>query len=348
MRTIDLRRDTITLPTEEMTRAAFAAELGDSVYHEDGEQELLEETAARVMGKEASLFVPSGTMGNLVSLLAHTRHGDEIIVEENAHIPHSETGGAAFVGGLMIRTVRGPDGAPDPQGVTKAIRKSDIHEPPTGLLCIESSHHRYGGIVPPLEKFAALRDIARDAGIPVHLDGARIFNAALRLGVEAFRIAAHADSVMFCLSKGLGAPVGSMICGSREFISRAARFRKMLGGGMRQTGWLAACGRVALTGENISLLAKDNDNALRLAEGIAGLPGLQVDPGRTHTNYAMITVPAGTAPRDALHRALETRGVLTARTGDRVIRCVTSRQVDAGDIESAVEAFRDASASIFS
>ncbi|MFW6139682.1 MAG: threonine aldolase family protein, partial [Spirochaetota bacterium] len=192
MRKIDLRRDTITLPTAEMKNRAFDAPLGDSVYGEDPMQEELEEVAASRMGKQAALFVPSGTMGNLTALLTHTRRGEEVIMEENAHIRCSETGGAACVGGLMIKTVPGEDGAPDPRGVESSIRAENIHYPRTSLICLESSHHRYGGIVPPLEKFSHIQEIARKHHLPVHLDGARVFNSALHLGVDVKEIARYA------------------------------------------------------------------------------------------------------------------------------------------------------------
>ncbi|MFW6181048.1 MAG: threonine aldolase family protein [Spirochaetota bacterium] len=331
MRTVDLRRDTITLPTDEMRERAFQAPLGDSVYGEDPVQNELEELAARRLGMEAALFVPSGTMGNLAALLGHTTPGDEIILEEHAHIRVSETGGAAFVGGLMIRTVPSvlvqgtPTGAPDPAAVRAALRSEDIHYPRTGLICLESPHHRHGGIVPPLSSFAEIRDIARERRIPVHLDGARIFNAAAFLGTDVREIAGYADSVMVALSKGLGAPVGSVLCGPRDFINRAARFRKMLGGGMRQTGWLCACGLVALSEGNARMLEQDNANARLLAERLAGLPGLEVSPERTHTNYV---IARATGPLDAAEilDRLREQGVLAARTGG-AIRFVTSRQV---------------------
>ncbi|MBN1836036.1 MAG: aminotransferase class I/II-fold pyridoxal phosphate-dependent enzyme [Spirochaetales bacterium] len=369
MKVIDLRRDTITLPDQAMREAAFAAPLGDSVYGEDPKQEELEDYAARLLGKERALFLPSGTMGNLAALLAHTRRGDEIILEENAHIRTSESGGAAAVAGLMIRTVAGtgsaagtgravgrdreePDGAPDPEAVEAAIRPDDIHYPRTGLICLESTHYRYGGIVPPVEKFARIREIADRHGLPVHLDGARLFNAALYLGVEAREIAGYADSVMISLSKGLGAPVGSLLCGSAAFIARAARARKMLGGGMRQTGWLCTCGLVALSPENIARLAEDHGNARLLAEGLAGTvtasggPAFAVDLDRTHTNYVLARLTTERFDAPTLAAALRNAGVLVTSSRRDLLRFVTSKQVDRAGIAEALSRISDTAGSL--
>ncbi|MBN2325077.1 MAG: aminotransferase class I/II-fold pyridoxal phosphate-dependent enzyme [Spirochaetes bacterium] len=337
MRTIDLRRDTITLPTAEMKEAAFNATLGDSVYGEDDAQSSLESLAARKLGKERAIFVPSGTQGNLVALLSHTERGNEIITEENAHIRTSETGGAACVAGLMIKTVPGPDGAPDPDGVSFAIRKRDIHYPKTSLICLESTHYRYGGIVPPLEKFDRIRMIAKEHGIPIHLDGARIFNSSVSLGVEAKEIARFADSVMVSLSKGLGAPVGSMLCGSEMFIEKASRYRKMLGGGMRQTGWLCACGIVALSDENIGRLSADHENARLLARGLSQIEGFEIDLSRIHTNYVVARFSHPRIGVSELVVSLEEKGILVTPHDAGGVRCVVCREVDTDDISYTVE-----------
>jgi len=330
---IDLRRDTITLPTEEMKEAAFRAGLGDSVYGEDSAQRKLEEYAAAKTGKEGALFVPSGTMGNLVSLLSHTMRGDEIIVEENAHIRTSETGGAGFVGGLMVKTVYGENGIPDPEGAERAIRRDDIHYPKTSLICVEVPHHRYGGIVPPIEALAAISGLAKKRGIPVHMDGARIFNACVHLGADVQELTVYTDSVMISLSKGLGAPVGSVLCGDLAFIERAKRHRKMLGGGMRQTGWLCACGLIALSDKNIALLRKDHENARLLAEGIGSFDGITVDIDKTHTNCVLAQIKnAG-----QVLRTLEQKGVFATLSREDEIRFVTSREVSRGDIEYTVQ-----------
>jgi len=336
MKIVDLRRDTITLPDEEMKKYAFQAELGDSIYGEDPEQNRLEEIAAEKIGMENAIFMPSGIMGNLVALLSHTDHGDEIILEENAHIRLSETGGAGFVGGLMIKTVPGKLGAPDPEYVEKSIRKDNIHYPRTGLITVESSHYRYGGIVPPLELMENIYNIGQKYGIPVHLDGARIFNSAIYLGVEAKDIARYSDSIMFCLSKGLGAPVGSLLCGKKDFISRAIRFRKMLGGGMRQTGWLCASGIFALRDENIKRLSEDHGNALHLAKGLSLLNGIHIDLEKVHTNFVLANFPrSGKLP--LFVRFLEKKGVLVTQAGEDTVRFVTSKQVNRSDIEYALE-----------
>jgi threonine aldolase len=334
---IDLRRDTITLPDETMRATAFRAPLGDSVYDEDPTQRELEVHAADLLGKDEALFMPSGTMGNLTALLSHTRRGDEIIVEENAHIRTSETGGAAAVGGLMIRTVRGEDGAPELEGLERAIRPDDIHQPSTALICLENTHNRYGGIVPAPEKFQGIRTIAEKYRLPIHLDGARLFNAALFLQIDVKEIAVYADSVMVSLSKGLGAPVGSVLCGSKAFISRARHVRKMLGGGMRQTGWLCACGLVALSKPNIERLKADHDNAQRLAEGLAGMAGIAIDVQRTHTNCVIATLARGRFDATGFVEALKERGVLATGSGHDTVRFVTSREVDREDIDTVID-----------
>jgi threonine aldolase len=337
MKTIDLRRDTITLPTEEMKEEAFRAPLGDSVYGEDPKQRELEEIAAEKLGKARAIFVPSGTQGNLIALLSHTDRGNEIIVEENAHIRTSETGGAACVGGLMIKTVRGNDGAPDPDLVNRSIRRPDIHYPKTSLICLESSHYRYGGIVPPLQKFDSIRRSAQEHGIPVHLDGARIFNSSLYLDVDVKQIARHADSVMVSLSKGLGAPVGSVLCGSGDFIGKAGRYRKMLGGGMRQTGWLCACGIIALSEENITLLKEDHENARLLAQGLLDIEGFEIDLEKVHTNFVPARFQHPNCDANRLIRLLAERGILVSQAGENGILFVTSRAVQREDIQYTVD-----------
>jgi threonine aldolase len=340
MRIVDLRRDTITLPTHEMKEEAFGAPLGDSVYGEDPKQNELEERAALTTGKEAAIFVPSGTMGNLVALLSHTERGDEVIMEENAHIRLSETGGAACVAGLMIKTVGGRDGAPEVDGVERAIRSDNIHYPKTSLICLESTHYRYGGIVPPLETFKEIRQLSERFGIPVHLDGARVFNSAVYLGVDVKEITRYSDSVMISLSKALGAPVGSVLCGAHDFIKKARRYRKMLGGGMRQTGWLCTCGLLALSDENIMRLGEDHRNARLLAEGLAETPGFHIDLERVHTNF--VSQPTALP----LLGCLEKDGVYATPADDKTIRFVTSRQVSGDDMLYALEVIRKAVADL--
>ncbi len=337
----DFRRDTITLPTLKMKERAFEAELGDSVYGEDPNQDLLEKRAAELMRKEAALFVPSGTMGNLAALLSHTGRGDEVIIEENAHIRTSETGGAACLGGLMLRTVPGPLGAPQPPDIEMVVRAENIHYPRTTLICIESSHYRYGGRVAPLDLLYGIRETAGRRGLPIHLDGARIFNAAGYLGCTAADIAGCADTVMFCLSKGLGAPVGSMLCGPQRFIENARRYRKMLGGGMRQTGWLCSCGLTALEDENIDRLRCDNENARYIADGLAEIDGLEIDPDAVHTNFAVVRITGGGMNASGAAAALAERGFLLSASGADVLRLVTCSRVDRSDCEALVDACKE-------
>jgi threonine aldolase len=336
VRTIDLRRDTITLPSAEMRDRAFRAELGDSVYGEDPSQEELEKLAARLLGTEEALFVPSGTMGNLVALLSWTSRGDEVILEENAHIRSSETGGAACVGGLLLRGVPGPGGVPDPRDIEAAVRADDIHYPRTSLICLENTHYRYGGIAAAPGAFAAVKQAAGRLGLPVHLDGARIFNAAVAFGVDVREYTRHVDSVMVSLSKGLGAPVGSVLAGSAGFAKKARRWRKMLGGGMRQTGWLAACGIVALSGAGIARLADDHANARLLAEGLARLAGFSVDTGGTRTNFVVARFRHHSMDATALAAAMKARGVLVHPADAGTLRFVTSSRVTADDVREAL------------
>ncbi|HEB33036.1 MAG TPA: threonine aldolase [Spirochaetes bacterium] len=340
MKIIDLRRDTITLPSIKMCEDAFKAVLGDSVYDEDPRQCELEKRAATITAKEKGIFVPSGTMGNLIALLTHTQKGEEIIVEENAHIRTSETGGAACVGGLMIKTVAGKDGAPDPAGVERAIRDDNIHYPGTSLICLETTHYRYGGIVPPLSKFGDISRISKRRGVPVHLDGARLFNASVYLGVQPGEIAGFADSVMISLSKGLGAPVGSVLCGSGEFIEKAKRYRKMLGGGMRQTGWLCAAGLEALSDDNISRLKEDHQNARLLAEGLASLPGIEIDLNMVHTNFVKTFFEDPGRDAQAFAGLLSSKGIRATAAGRNELRFVTSKEVSRDDILSTIEVIK--------
>lgn len=333
---IDLRRDTITLPTEEMKRFAFQVPLGDSVYGEDPMQNELEALAASLLGKEASIFLPSGTMGNLVALLVHTNRGDEVILEENAHIRTSETGGIGAIAGLMVRTLRGEDGAPDPDDIRRAIRPKDIHYPCTRLICLENTHYRYGGIVPPLSKLQAIKRLAEEEGLRVHLDGARLFNASVYLGIPAKDIAACADTVMISLSKGLGAPVGSILAGPKDLIEKAKWYRKMLGGGMRQTGWLCACGIVALSPQNIARLAEDHANARLLAEKLAEIEGFEVDLSRVQTNFVLLRIQRKNLTAYRFAMLLKERGVLVTPVSETLVRLVTSKEVAREDILNAV------------
>ena len=339
---IDLRSDTVTKPTPAMREAMARAEVGDDVYGEDPTVNRLQELAAEKMGKEAGLFVASGTMGNLTAVLAHCGRGDEAILGSLAHTFLYEAGGMSALGGVHSRQIPNqPDGTLDLGAVEAAIRDPDAHFPVTRLICLENTHNRCGGVALTAEYTRAAGELAHGRGLALHLDGARIFNAAVSQGVEARELAAPADSVTFCLSKGLSAPVGSVLCGSKEFISRAHRIRKQLGGGMRQAGILAAAGILALE-QMVDCLAEDHDRAKRLAQGLAALPGLVMDPGTPYTNMIFCSLAEG-VPLDACSAAasLEERGVLVGDVGPRRFRLVTHYGIENVDVDETVRAFKE-------
>src|SRR5437867_7032698 len=282
-RIVELRSDTFTQPTESMRKAMAVAEVGDDVWAEDPTIHRLQVRAAQTGGTDASLFGPSGTMGNLCALLSHAQPGDEVIVEVDSHIFQNEVAGASAVGGLQLRPLDSENGRLQPEQVSRVIRQPDIHEPRSALLCLENTHNRKGGTCLSPGQTEALCDVAHQAGLKVHLDGARVFNAAVAQQVDVRELTVPVDSVMFCLSKGLSAPVGSMLAGSLDFIERARRMRKMVGGGMRQAGVIAAAGLCALN-EMVDRLAEDHVNARRLAEGLQGLPSVDIDLSRVETN----------------------------------------------------------------
>jgi threonine aldolase len=339
-RIVELRSDTFTQPTDAMRQAMAAADVGDDVWDEDPTVHRLQERAAQMVGKEAALFVPSGTMGNLCALLSHTNPGDEVILELDSHIFQNEVAGAAVVGGLQLRPLDTVDGRIQPQQVQRAIREPDIHEPPTRLLCIENTHNRKGGICLSPAQTAAVCELAHDAGFPVHLDGARVFNAAVALRVDVRELTGPVDSVMFCLSKGLSAPVGSLLAGTAPFIEHARRMRKMLGGGMRQAGVLAAAGLISLN-EMVERLAEDHRNARRLAEGLQGLPGIEIDLTRVETNMVFGDCRPPLTAREFLRRCHDV-GILLDLASTYRWRMVTHRGVSADDIEFAIGAVRRA------
>lgn len=331
-RIIDLRSDTVTKPTPGMRAAMAAADVGDDVFGDDPTVNRLEAMAAERMGKEAAMFVPSGTMGNLCALLAHTQPGDEVLLGNECHIYHYEVGGMARIGGLLAHPLPNrEDGSIAPEEVRAAVRPPNIHSPRVTLLCLENTHNRCGGAALRVETMDALCTAAREAGLRIHLDGARIFNASVALGVPAERLARGADSVMFCFSKGLGAPVGSILCGERDFIERARRFRKMLGGGMRQAGVLAAAAIYALE-HHVGRLAEDHENAKRLAEGLRQFEVFV--PNEPETNIVVAEVRRGTV--EGWLRAFAEEGVLAVPFGPGRFRMVTHLDVTAADIEEAL------------
>lgn len=329
MDTIDFRSDTITRPTAEMREAMAAAEVGDDVYGEDPTVNQLQETAARLVGKEAAMFVASGTMGNQVSIAAHTRPGDLVLAGEDVHILIDEAGASAALWGVQIEQI-GTGGLFSGADVTDAIFPDDVHHPPARLLAVENTHGAAGGRVFPLEQLKDATGTARERGLASHMDGARLFNAAVATGTPAANLAEPVDSLTFCLSKGLGAPVGSVVCGSAEFISRAHRARKQLGGGMRQVGIVAAAGIYALE-HHVERLAKDHANARRLAVGLEKL-GLEVDPF-PETNIVMFKV----ADASDFLREISARGVLALAFSESCVRAVTHLDVSEADIDDALD-----------
>lgn len=335
MKIIDLRSDTITLPTEAMRQAMCHAEVGDDVFQEDPTVNRLEAMAARMLDKEAALFTASGTMSNLIAILTHTHPGDEIILGSEAHMFWYEVGGASAFGGVVMHTVPNDhDGSIDPDTLVQAIRPKNIHYPPTTLLCLENTHNRCGGAVLTQEYTATMCQLAHQHGLRVHLDGARIFNAAIALNIPASQLAKNADSICFCLSKGLSAPVGSLLCGPREFVDRARKWRKMAGGGMRQVGIIAAAGIVALE-TMIDRLAEDHGTARRLSQGLARIPGIDIKPEKVQTNIVMFQAPALVSTPEFVQR-LDKRGVKLIHRSERWVRAVTHRMVSPADIDEAL------------
>ncbi len=336
---IDLRSDTVTRPTPAMRAAMAAAEVGDDVFGEDPTVNRLEAMAAERVGKAAGLLVASGTQGNLAALLAHCGRGDEVILGDQSHTFVYEAGGSAAVGGIHPRPVATEaDGTLDVAAVEAAVRPDNVHFPPTRLVCLENTHNRCGGAVLGPAYMAAVRGVADRHGLAVHLDGARLFNAAAALGVPVGDLARDADSVTFCLSKGLAAPIGSVLCGPRDFVDRARRARKLLGGGMRQAGVIAAAGIVALE-TMADRLADDHANARRLAEGLADLPGIVLDPERVATNIVIFALRPEAGSPDQLVAAVAARGVRVLAIGGPRLRAVTHYEVSAGDVERAIGAF---------
>ena len=367
MKIVDLRSDTVSQPTPAMRAAMAQAMVGDDVYGEDPTVNRLQELSARILGKEAGLFIPSGTMGNLTAILAHCSRGDELILGSSSHTFLYEAGGYAALGGVHPHLVPNrPDGTMALAEIEAAIRPSDAHQPVTRLVCLENTHNRCGGAALSGEYTQAVAELAHRHGLKLHLDGARIFNAAVAQGASAHELAESADSVTFCLSKGLCAPVGSVLCGSKEFIVRAHRIRKQLGGGMRQAGIIAAAGIIALE-KMVDRLHEDHRRASHLAKGLRNVPGVILDPGTPQTNMVFLNLAqeagsmgagasgagasgagasdagafdAGAFTADAVAARLADHGVLVGVTGRHRFRLVTHYWIEDADVDRAVDAFR--------
>jgi threonine aldolase len=342
MEYIDLRSDTVTKPTPEMREAMAKAEVGDDVYGDDPTVNRLQEMAAEMTGQEAGLFVASGTMGNLSAVLAHCQRGDEVILGKKAHTFLYEAGGISVLGGVHSNQLPNqPDGSIALEDIESAIRWNDPHEPVTRLIALENTHNRCGGTYQSVEYTCQVAEFAHTRGLKVHLDGARVFNAAAALGVPVRELTGVVDSVTFCLSKGLSAPVGSVLCGSQEFIKQAHRMRKLLGGGMRQAGVLAAAGIVALE-KMVSRLGQDHARARTLAEGLSENRCLVLDAGTPATNMVFMNL-SDDVPLSAVEVAekMKERGVLVGVSGARRFRLVTHCWIDDKGVEQAVAAFND-------
>lgn len=340
---IDLRSDTVTRPTPEMRRAMAEAEVGDDVYDEDPTVHRLEELAATMLERGAALFVPTGTMGNQIAVHLHTHPGSEVIIEARGHIFNFEMGAMAVWSGALPRPIETPQGLLEPAQVEAAVNPPVTYRTPTRLLCLENTHNLWSGLPMDSARTRALAETAHHYGLRVHLDGARLFNAAAALGIPAAELARGCDSVMFCLSKGLAAPVGSMLVGDANFIAEARRVRKLFGGGMRQVGVLAAAGIVALT-RMVERLPEDHVRACRLAHGLAALPGIHLDPASVQTNIIVATLTGAIdgerTPATRFVAGMRERGVLCGAFGTHQVRLVTHYEIGDGDVDAAVAAAR--------
>ena len=336
---VDLRSDTVTKPSPGMRQAMAEAEVGDDVFHEDPSVNRLEEMVAALYGKDAALYVASGTMANQIAIRAQTHHGDEIIMERTSHPFNSEAGALAALAGVQVNLIDGQHGIMDVEQIRAVVRTPNVHHAPTALICLENTHNRGGGSIWPLENIRAIREFARSVSVPLHLDGARLMNACVATGLTPKDYAQYFDSCTLCLSKGLGAPVGSLVIGSKEFMTKAHRFRKQFGGGMRQAGILAAAGIYALE-HNVERLAEDHLNAKRLARGIADIDGLDIDVNAVVTNILYFDVRRPGLTVSTLLERLKTAGVLMLGTGPNSIRAVTHLDVSKEGIERAVEVLR--------
>lgn len=331
--------DTATLPTPEMMAAIAAAPLGDDVYGEDPTVNELEATAATMLGKQAAVLLPSATMANLAAVMSWTRPGDEVVLEAGAHLLYYEAGGLSAVAGCVPLPVPGDRGVLQAAAVERRLRPPDIHFPRTSLLCVENTHNRAGGTVTPVAVMKELRALCDRHHLALHVDGARLFNAAAALGVPAADLAADADSVSVALSKGLSAPVGALLAGTAEFTARVRRARKMLGGGMRQAGVIAAAGLVALR-TGVERLSEDHQRARQIATRLAGLPGLQADPGSVETNMVLVDTSGLGLSAEQMVAALAGRGIKAAPRPPDMVRFVTHRQIGDAEVDALVDALR--------
>jgi len=335
---IDLRSDTVTKPSKAMRQVMANAEVGDDVFGDDPTVNLLQEKVAAMLGKQAALFVPSGTMANLIAILTHTNPGDEVIMEKESHTFNYEVGGAAALAGIQINPLVGDRGILEKDQIEKAIRMPNVHIPQTKLICLENTHNRGSGAIYPLEKIWLISELAKEKGLKMHLDGARIFNASVASGIEVKEYAQYFDSLTFCFSKGLGAPVGSIITGTKEFIQKAHRYRKMLGGGMRQVGILAAAAIYALD-NNIKRLAEDHRHARMLADELNKIAGFKVNPDHVETNIVVFDVSNSAFSVNEVVQKMQDNGVLLVPFGATLVRAVTSLAVSSEEIEKTIEIF---------
>ena len=336
---IDLRSDTVTRPTSAMRKAMAEAKVGDDVFGEDPTVNALQAKVAKILGKEASIFVPSGTMGNQLAIKSHTQPGDEVIIEATSHPYNFEGGASAVLSAVQFYCLRGVRGILDASQFEEAIRPDDHHFPVTKLICLENTHNRGGGTIYPLQKIAEITRFARSKGLLVHLDGARLWNASVASGIKPHEYAQWADSVSVCLSKGLGAPVGSLVAGTKPFIERVHRFRKMFGGGMRQVGILAAAGIYALD-HHIERLKEDHRNAKRLALGLTEIEGVSIEPEHVETNIVIFDIAERGMTAAQVRDEMKKKGVLIHPFGKTLIRLVTHLDVSKEDIEVALKTFR--------
>lgn len=338
MKIIDLRSDTVTKPTDEMRNAMFTAEVGDDVYGDDPTVNELERIAAKVVGKEDALFVPSGTFGNQLAVMTHTKRGDEVILESNSHIIMHEVGASSVIAGVQLRAVKGKNGTMDPEDVKRAIRDKDIHFPDTGLICIENAHSC--GSVIDISNMKAIKELAVTKNIPVHLDGARIFNAAKSLKVDVKEVTRHTDSVMFCLSKGLAAPIGSILAGHKDFIKKARKNRKLMGGGLRQAGVIAAAGIVAIE-KMVDRLDEDHANSKYLAEELSKFEGINVKFDRNDINMIFFELGDEIIEENQFVCKMLKKNIKINGKEDGEYRYVTNKDVSSEDIKYVLKQMKE-------